>query len=194
MACHTIRNMFLTSLCRADGAPHSIDTLPTALPWANLPVRLRRVECGGDKTGSLGPSLADGLRCGSFLVTMFRVRQFVPFRTTMFQVSRINSFQMNNSRRRRYGLILYGRYSSMFDSVSFLGDDVPWRHSQRRTLVVPSRFNSVVFSATMSSQTISAPEARRQVSHAEGEQPGPPTRAVFACWGGNAKPEAWERW
>jgi len=32
--------MFLTSLCRAYGAQHSIYTLPTALPWANLPVRL----------------------------------------------------------------------------------------------------------------------------------------------------------
>src|SRR5689334_18072401 len=33
-----------------------------------------------------------------------------------------------------------------------------------------------------------------QLAHAEGEQPGPPTRAVFACWGGNAKPEAWVRY
>jgi hypothetical protein len=38
--------MFLTSLCRTYGAPHFIDTLPTALPWANLRVRLRRVEYG----------------------------------------------------------------------------------------------------------------------------------------------------
>jgi hypothetical protein len=36
----TIRNMFLTSLCRTYGAHNSIRTLPTALPWANLPVRL----------------------------------------------------------------------------------------------------------------------------------------------------------
>src|SRR5947208_1992565 len=33
-----------------------------------------------------------------------------------------------------------------------------------------------------------------RLAHAEGEQPGPPTRAVFACWGGNAKPEAWVRY
>jgi hypothetical protein len=32
--------MFLTSLCRTYGAHNSIRTLPTALPWSNLPVRL----------------------------------------------------------------------------------------------------------------------------------------------------------
>ena len=43
-----IRNMFLTSLCRAYGAHNSMHILPTALPWANLPVRLtaRRVWGG----------------------------------------------------------------------------------------------------------------------------------------------------
>ena len=33
-----------------------------------------------------------------------------------------------------------------------------------------------------------------RLAHAEGEQPGSPTRAIFACWGGNAKPEAWVSW
>jgi len=32
--------MFLTSLCRTYGAHNSLTTLPTALPWAKLPVRL----------------------------------------------------------------------------------------------------------------------------------------------------------
>jgi hypothetical protein len=34
----------LTSLCRTYGAHNSSHMLPTALPWANLPARLRRVE------------------------------------------------------------------------------------------------------------------------------------------------------
>jgi len=36
--------MFSISLCRAYGAHNPMNILPTALPWANLPVRLRRVE------------------------------------------------------------------------------------------------------------------------------------------------------
>jgi hypothetical protein len=36
-------------------------------------------------------------------------------------------------------------------------------------------------------------EARKSLAHPEAKQPGPPTRAVFACWGGNAKPEGWVR-
>lgn len=44
--------MFLTSLCRTYGAHNSMSTLPTALPWANLPVRLRRAECGVMKGAS----------------------------------------------------------------------------------------------------------------------------------------------
>jgi hypothetical protein len=44
-ASHTIRNMFsIRGLCRAYGAHDPMHILPTALPWANLPVRLRRVE------------------------------------------------------------------------------------------------------------------------------------------------------
>jgi hypothetical protein len=44
-ACHTTRNMFsIRGLCRASGAHNPENILPTALPWANLPVRLRRVE------------------------------------------------------------------------------------------------------------------------------------------------------
>jgi hypothetical protein len=38
------RIYFFKRLCRAYGAHNSMNTLPTALPWANLPVRLRRVE------------------------------------------------------------------------------------------------------------------------------------------------------
>jgi hypothetical protein len=40
MTCPTTRNTFLTSLCRTYGAHNSTHMLPTALPWANLPLRL----------------------------------------------------------------------------------------------------------------------------------------------------------
>ena len=36
--------VFDRGLCRAYGAHDPVNILPTALPWANLPVRLRRVE------------------------------------------------------------------------------------------------------------------------------------------------------
>ena len=51
--------VYIHKSCRTYGAHNSMHTLPTALPWANLPLRLRRVECC-EKHSVNYPSLVRG--------------------------------------------------------------------------------------------------------------------------------------
>ena len=71
--------MYLTSLCRTYGAHNSTSTLPTALPWANLPVRLT----------ARGVSRVRGLR--GFRLHFERGRKNKPFTAKGAKVAKKNS-------------------------------------------------------------------------------------------------------